>query len=401
MIKKLISKKNRVLPILLALMIIGSVSVIGVMGKSKAPAVNHTVTSENAPDNSIYSQIFNHSLNRCRWLYDLLNLTGKAELTNSSDAVAIFDTAQSCGIISGYSKDEMFLPLDRLFVAQTTVKAMDYKNRSVGMIADINMLQSDLSTMAYYGYFLPDINDMIYPEREITEDEYDALIGELNRCRQLKGKKILTFGDSIMHGSGSQNMGIGQTVAEKYGMIYADYSVPGASVGIRENRGHIRDQLQKAVNDGFQPDIILINGGTNDMNHTALGSVISGFDAAGIKEDDFSGGLEKTLWNLQQNWKDVPVIYIRVHNMDLGPDEKERLYGERALEIARKWKVVSVDLYSNTAMNTEDTPTCNKYTYRDDNSNYTFDSIHPNALGYAKFYLPQITQEIMNQIGEE
>jgi hypothetical protein len=80
--------------------------------------------------------------------------------------------------------------------------------------------------------------------------------------------------------------------------------------------------------------------------------------------------------------------------MDLGEDSRERRYGERAMEIAMKWNVSSVDLYSDSGLDTEDPAMCNRYTYANPYADYICDSVHPNAVGYAKFYLPPIAEKL-------
>ena len=189
-------------------------------------------TPDNKGDKMINERIYATTHNRSRWLYDLITVSGKATLTDSGDAKKIFEAARNCGVISDYTEEDMVLPLTRFFVAQTTVRALNYKQRTPGHIADINSLQSAMATMAYYGYFLPDVNNMVYPDREITAEEYEGLLTQLERYRQLKGKVILAFGDSIMHGSGNNDEGIADMIAEKYGMTAHDYSVPGAAMGL-------------------------------------------------------------------------------------------------------------------------------------------------------------------------
>ena len=402
--KALFSGKIRVILIIVVTMIC-SIS-IGAMAQSSINKAQNAGTGKAATGSGSADVLtgalpFENTCSRSQWLYDLMTVTQKAKLPASSDAAAIYEAAASCGLIDSYEEAEFSLPLNRIFVAETTVRALGYKRRDAGRIVDINMLQADLSTMAYYGYFIPDVNDMVYPEQKITEEEYAVLLGELNRYKLLRGKTVLTFGDSIMHGSGNDGMGIGQIIAEKYGMTACDYSVPGATMGVYGKRGHIRDQLKEALNDDIKPDVILINGGTNDMVHTALGTIQDSYDVADIAETDFSGGFEKTLYNIKNNWKNVPVIYIRAHNMNLGSDDNERIFGERALSIAHKWDVTSVDLYNNTDMNTEDSYIGSRYSYRDPDENASFDSIHPNAIGYAKYYLPPITQEIITLFCKE
>lgn len=403
--KERLTKKIWLIPLIIAVLI-GSASVVGAIENNASAKTRQstddtpTSVTENNNEAWLYEDVFHTIYSRSRWLYDLMGLSHKAQLQNINPQT-VFAQAQACGILSSYTEEEMYEPLNRRFIAKTMVKALDYKNRSVGYLADVSSADRDLATLAYYGYFLPDMNFMLHPDAEITAEEYDNLLIELKRYRLLKGKSVLSFGDSIMHGSGNGNHGIAEIIAEKYGMTATDYSVPGASFGIRKNRGHICDQMKEAVYAQVKPDIILLNGGTNDMNAVDFGNITDGFDMSGVSGSDFTGGMEKTMWLLEKNWSGVPVIYIRAHNMDAGEDSNERKYGERALEVASKWGATSVDLFSDTDMCTEDPATNNRYTYINPKSNYTADTIHPNAVGYAKFYLPLISEAVVNQFQSE
>ncbi len=103
--------------------------------------------------------------------------------------------------------------------------------------------------------------------------------------------------------------------------------------------------------------------------------------------------MEKTLWSIKNTWKNVPVIFIRAHNMNWGDDLKERLFGQQALQIAAKWDVEAVDLFS--VLNTEDSDSAARYTFINADTDYLSDSIHPNAVGYAKFYLPAVSDKLV------
>ena len=273
------------------------------------------------------------------------------------------------------------------------VAAFGYPSRSVGDITDISASESDLNTLAYYGYFEPDDNDRLFPDKELSSSEFNRLVSEMEIYSCLNGKTVVTFGDSIMFGAGNNNRGIGDIVAEKYGMKCYDYSYPGAVMGNYSNKSHIPDQVRKAINAGRQPDLILLNGGTNDYSHSvAMGNFTSGYDMSDIAENTFTGGFEKSMWLIKNNWKNIPVIYIRSHNTRLGIDSLERDFGDRGIEIAAKWNAAAIDLYNNSEMNAELQWVRDRYTYYDANYDPTGgDSIHPNALGYAVFYLPPVT----------
>ena len=389
--------------VLLTAVIVGT-SVITAIAKNtaeKSGALSASVSSGEKVNNMLDSYVYNATHNRSKWLYDLMNASGSAQLNNSSDGRAIFQKAYELGVIGDYTEGDIYQPLNRLFVAQTTVRALGYPERTVGQLSDVSPDQRGvMGTMAYYGYFVPDDQDKVYPDAAISAEEYDMLTTELDRYRALKGKRILAFGDSIMHGNGNNDEGIADLIAAKYGMTAADYSVPGASFADRGERSRICNQMRVANRNNEQADIILLNGGTNDMGHTPFGRIADGFELSDAPETDFSSGMEKALWMLSTYWSAAPVVYVRVHNMDLADDRLERRYGDRAVIIADKWNVKTVDLYNGTSMNTEKQPICDRYTFVDERYGDAHDSIHPNALGYAKYYLPPVSHAVAEQLSE-
>ena len=287
--------------IALVTMLIVGVSMVSAIAKhtsEKSESSPHSGTSSDQKvNNELFdSQLFNATHNRSRWLYDLINASGRAKIDNESDGNAIFRTAYRLGLIDTVSEDDLFLPLDRLFIAQTTVRALGYPERTVGDLADVPPAQkSVMGTMAYYGYFVPDHEDMVYPNAAISAKEYERLKTELNRYRALKGKNVLAFGDSIMHGNGNHEEGIAVLIAAKYGMTVNDYSVPGASFGDRGERSRICNQIRVAQMADEKADLILLNGGTNDMGHTPFGENDKGFDMTDADETTFTGGVCQTL----------------------------------------------------------------------------------------------------------
>ncbi len=387
---------------LITMVIVGTSAVTAIAKHTAVRSVHANASSSNEKVNSLLnSYMYNATHNRSKWLYDLMNLSGLTRLDNSSDGKEIFRKAQELGVIGAYTEDDIYQPLNRLFIAQTTVKALGYPERTVGLLSDVTLdQQSVMGTMAYYGYFVPDEKDRVYPDAAISAKEYEALTTELSRYRALKGKRILSFGDSIMHGSGNHDDGIANLIAVKYGMTAVDYSVPGASFADRGERSRICNQMRVANIANEKADLILLNGGTNDMGRTPLGEIGSGFDMTYALETDFSGGMQKALWMLDTFWKGTPIVYVRVHNMKLVEDVFERQYGDRALSISDKWGIDSVDLYNGTTMNTEIPSICDRYTFVDERYGNAHDSIHPNALGYAKFYLPLISQAVTDQLSE-
>ena len=340
---------------------------------------------------------YRDALNKTQWLYALMDAVGPSPECDINDMNAVFELAVSRGIVASYNEDDHNAEVDRLFVAHTLVKAMGYPARKVGTVSDSE--DSDLYTVAYYGYFLPDAEDKLYPTRAVTSDEFDGLLSELALYKKLKGKYLTVFGDSIMAGAGNvydggtSKEGMGSLIGRKYGMIFKNYAIGGAVMGVTEEKSHIPDQVRKAVSENRKADYIILNGGTNDTWHDdiSLGTVKSGMDMSTAEESTFSGGFQKTMWLIRKQWGDIPVIYVRSHRMKLGSDATQKEYGSRALELASKWGAYGIDLYKTDVLNYNDRAAVIRYTFDNDTK---YRGIHPNALGYATYYLPAIAKKL-------
>lgn len=332
---------------------------------------------------------------RTQWLYELMKYAGETPTCSSSNSKAVFELAKQRGIISSYIDSDFCASVDRLFVAQTICKALNYPKRSIGTVSDSN--DASLSTIAYYSYFIPDNNDKLYPSALVSDEEFDGIISELQLYQKLKGKKLTVFGDSIMYGYGnpvgSTFEGIAEMIGNKYGMDYKKYAKSGSVMGKTTGKSHIADQVRNAIDAGRKSDLIILNGGTNDTWHSdiKLGKITDGYDMSSIDESSFSSGFEKTMWLIKNEWKDTPVIYVRSHRMALGTKARQESIGARALELCRKWKAAGIDLYNESELNGNILSMSQRYIWDDDDANR---GIHPNALGYAKYYLPHIGKNI-------
>ncbi len=346
-------------------------------------------------------KVYTANHNRARWLYELMSATDESVALDRNDYPALYAEAQRRGIIGSYSADDLHLSLTREFVGFTLCRAMHYPIRTVGYLADISFTEYYMDNMAYYGYFLPDINLMMHPDAEVTAEEYENLLAQLKYYRLLHGKRVLSFGDSIMFGTGNDGEGISDILSEKFEMFCVNYAVPGATMGTSGKRSHIPDQLRSAVKAGEKADIILINGATNDMFATVLGAMTEGFDVSKANEKTFTGGFETLMSLIKAYYPDTPVVYIRCHNMNLVDTAIEEKYGERGLAAARKWGADTVDLYTESGLNTEDDVQRNRFTYLSPSRDYQCDGVHPNAVGYAKYYLPLITEAVADHFLKE
>jgi lysophospholipase L1-like esterase len=222
----------------------------------------------------------------------------------------------------------------------------------------------------------------------------------------LQNKLVLVLGDSIMFGSGNNGFGVGEYLAKDLGMRCVKYAVGGARVGYREGKNWLVEQVRKVLNDKVEPDYIVFNGFTNDCNQDhpedapdiPLGEISNGYAPQAIwdiaKENTtFSGCFESILYTLLTSFPKAKILFVRPHNMGRRDDTLQKLYGERALTLCKKWGVPYVDLYSESGLNTF------LPTHRDlfTNDSYGWgrgDCTHPNATGYECKYMPLIEAKI-------
>jgi lysophospholipase L1-like esterase len=222
----------------------------------------------------------------------------------------------------------------------------------------------------------------------------------------LIGKKLLVFGDSIMFGSGNNGYGVGEYLNKDLGLVCKKYAVGGARVGYHKDKNWLVDQVRSAIENKEQPDYIIFNGFTNDCNiaegatkpDVVLGEISCGYNGFNIFEIDekdynFSHCFEEVVFAFLNYFPSAKILFVRPHNMGRRDDKLQKIYGERALEICRKWGIPYVDLYSESGLNTfipthRDLFTCDSYGWG------RGDCTHPNAIGYELKYMPLIESKL-------
>lgn len=221
-----------------------------------------------------------------------------------------------------------------------------------------------------------------------------------------KGKTLLLFGDSIMHGAGNGGYGVGEYLEKELGVVLKKYCVGGARVGYCEGKNWLVEQVKAAIKDGVRADLIIFNGFTNDcwkddgVNcDVPLGEPLADSEYTDIfsveKSATFTQCFESIVNAFEKYFGGAPVIFVRPHKMGRRGAEEQKIYGERALEICRQHGIAVADIYEDGAIDTF---------LPSDRDKYTFDSYgwgrgdctHPNALCYEQVYIPLILQTIKN-----
>ena len=213
----------------------------------------------------------------------------------------------------------------------------------------------------------------------------------------LHNKIGLSFGDSIMYGSGNGGVGILDILGELYGVTVHDYSVGGASAQKISGRKFVGDQINEAISDGVTPDFILLDGLSNDIVHGTLGEMSGDFNYAANGNSSFANGLEYCIGLIKDAFPLVPLVYVIPHS-SAGRDYTAELnFGNTARAICQKWSVPVADIYRDGNMTARLTKQMQAFTHYPTETSGT----HPNRAGYDHAYIPVIVDAINKVLKHE
>lgn len=224
---------------------------------------------------------------------------------------------------------------------------------------------------------------------------------QLGVSNSLSGKTIGNFGDSIAAGDGNANKGYAEIFAEMFGCVCTDYAKGGATLTKTLNpTNNICTQIDNAIGDGGnEPDFILINGRTNDMNSSyvdsfSLGTTTTGYDTTNFNYDlsTFTGSLEYIFAKIRQSWGSTKIFFVSVHKMGSRDLVKQETLHNRTLEVCKKWSIDVVNVYDEGELNTN-LPSMYKYSNPTE-ANPLGDKTHPNQAGYEYAYIPLLKNVI-------
>lgn len=292
-----------------------------------------------------------------------------------------------------------YCAVTRQYVSTSLVNAVGYPRTYKLSCRDYKKIEdkSQAAAAVHLGYFELDENNCFDPYGLVTDEQVEYIVSELEKLSVLKGKTVMTFGDSIMHGDGNNFVGIADMLSQRYLMTAVDYSYGGSAFGKIDNREQICTQISRAINKNETADIILLNGGTNDMRKIAAGEISDDFNYEDYGTSDFASGMEYAVGLIKDNYPQVPLLYIRAHNMECSLERNELHFGKLALDICEKWEVEVADVFNDTDFNSHDEDMKCSYTVHT-KSCRNGDSIHPNQLGYYKFYLPLVSENAVRLI---
>lgn len=227
----------------------------------------------------------------------------------------------------------------------------------------------------------------------------------------LQPMKILALGDSIC--AGYRNGGKG--FVGDLGLPYKNIGVSGATISNKVTSvTNIPNQL--TAESGYDPDIIIADGGINDYTHGApLGTVptkpaSTEAEANALNRDTVSGALGFLFYTMIKKYPKAQRFFVIVHKMyypagDMyyptfsnGSYTQQDLH-DLTVEMCHLYNVKVIDVYNDGIINTLFPEYVSPTDYDSDTSvTYTqyvnSDGIHPLDLGYREGYVPLVRQAI-------
>ena len=227
---------------------------------------------------------------------------------------------------------------------------------------------------------------------------------------KIKGKKVLTFGDSIIDGHLYKKAGFMEFVAEQEGMSVKKYAnngaciLPGNPIDEAGLGGMVlSDQVEKAAAENEWADYIVFDGGTNDAYAPVL-DMLGDVSQKSVETDTFAGAFRKTVEAIQRNWPKAVVIYVAVHRLGYRERNVQKALHEIALNICAEMGVVTANLYDECELDTADEAMCRKYSFDilkaglpAPGKNPT--GTHPNFAAIETYYLPFVS-EVLKKAAE-
>lgn len=252
--------------------------------------------------------------------------------------------------------------------------------------------KADYTDVTEYGYFMNKLR--ITPENfsNSFKSYMNDIISQISISisNPLIGKILLVLGDSIMAGNEVSGVGIGERISALNEMTLIKRALGGATMAVvTGSTNNIVAQVNNSVSNSDNPDYIILNGLTNDIGGSStiqLGDITSGFSAT-LDTSTFSGAMEYVLKTLINAYPSAKILYLRPHNMSSRNAQKQIDFGNRAIEICKKYSKKYLNLYDEGGLNTNITSLRDLFTVNSDGTHY-------NSDGYDKFLVNQVNSEL-------
>lgn len=253
-------------------------------------------------------------------------------------------------------------------------------------------------TDIYLGLENTECNDFSYIDSKLSNIVNE--IGSVkNNVEKLKDKSLYLDGDSITFGAGYEG-GYGKILSDKYGCINTNNAISGGTLasGTTYSNGAPRHYIAESVVNSVdkQYDYMILSGGFNDYgNNVPIGTLS---DAKfcftnPVTTDNVIGALETMFRHILQNFPTTKLYFLITHKANRCTTQLNSIgktmqdYVNAIKSVCERYSIPVINVWEESRMITA---------YDNIATTYTNDAdrVHPNQLGYNKFYLPVIEKEL-------
>lgn len=194
----------------------------------------------------------------------------------------------------------------------------------------------------------------------------------------LEGKKILFIGDSICEGVGANGKPYPYWIQQNHlNTNVINLGVGGMTISKKDNT--VTNCMPQRIQNGefdnedySNPDIILFEGGVNDMmRNVKLGEITNSYSAG--KNVRFCDALEYMFKYFKDIFPSARMIFTSIHRLSSMDVNLQNAWWELTSEVCSKWGIEYIDLYS--LVNANVIPGLD---------------LHPNENVHRKYYAPII-----------
>lgn len=221
---------------------------------------------------------------------------------------------------------------------------------------------------------------------EGNKAEYGSEFVEYLGDNSLNKKKIIFLGSSVTFGASSMEDGIPEYFQKRFGCDFTKEAVSGTTLVDEDETSYV-SRLLKNIDTSVMYDYFICQLSTNDASQNKdLGNISDSFSIDSFDKTTVTGAIEYIIAYVRDNW-DCPIMFYTGSRYD------SKVYDamvKRLYEIADKWQISVIDLWTSDEFNDiEDS----------DRNLYMDDPIHPTKAGYMKWWCPEIERQVKSIIG--
>lgn len=219
--------------------------------------------------------------------------------------------------------------------------------------------------------------------------------GNNTRFNSVLSGNYLFVGDSICAGAGaSESGGYAKLIASRNSsMTYKNIAVSGAILcrrAVGDSGSTVLEQIETEASLNNNYNHVVIEGGINDIwnqDKYPLGSYVKYDKNSEVNENTICGAFESIIRKSKNAWNNAIIYYIIPHLMSA--DVATPVF-DMLIEICKKYAVIVIDLRYLSGEDVSIDYVKKTYTLTDG----VGDGVHNNDLGYEKFYIKPIIDEL-------